>query len=71
MNFGDPRLPDRFWVKVIPEPNSGCWLWFAAIAGGWEVRQPQSPSFRDPVTPISSPVYQAVEELRSIIGRRP
>lgn len=25
--FGDSRLPDRFWDKVSPEPNSGCWLW--------------------------------------------
>ena len=30
MNFGDPRLPERFWNKCIPEPNSGCWLWFGA-----------------------------------------
>ncbi len=29
-NFGDDRLPPRFWNKVIPEPNSGCWLWVAA-----------------------------------------
>lgn len=27
MNFGDPRLPDHFWAHVVPEPNSGCWLW--------------------------------------------
>jgi len=27
-NFGDARLPDRFWSKCMPEPNSGCWLWF-------------------------------------------
>ena len=27
MNFLDERLPSRFWDKVIPEPNSGCWLW--------------------------------------------
>lgn len=25
--WGDPRLPQRLWDKVIPEPNSGCWLW--------------------------------------------
>ena len=25
--FGDPRLPDRFWAKVMTEPNTGCWLW--------------------------------------------
>lgn len=31
MNFGDERLPQRFWDKVSPEPNSGCWLWTAAI----------------------------------------
>ena len=29
MNWGDTRLPARFWDKVIPEPNSGCWLWTA------------------------------------------
>lgn len=28
--FLDPRLPERFWSKCIPEPNSGCWLWFTA-----------------------------------------
>lgn len=28
-NYGDERLPERFWSKCIPEPNSGCWLWFA------------------------------------------
>lgn len=25
--FGDGRLPERFWSKVEPEPNTGCWLW--------------------------------------------
>jgi hypothetical protein len=29
VNFLDPRLPDRFWRKCIPEPMSGCWLWTA------------------------------------------
>lgn len=27
LGFGDTRLPERFWAKVSPEPNSGCWLW--------------------------------------------
>lgn len=27
--FGDTRLPVRFWSKVQPEYNSGCWLWAA------------------------------------------
>lgn len=35
MQFLDPRLPDRFWSKCIPEPNSGCWLWFAHIVDGY------------------------------------
>ncbi len=30
MNFLDDRLPPRFWSKVTPEPNSGCWLFFGA-----------------------------------------
>lgn len=29
--FGDPRLPERFWDKLIPEPNSGCWLWIGSL----------------------------------------
>lgn len=28
--FGDPRLPHRFWEKVSPEPNTGCWLWMGS-----------------------------------------
>lgn len=30
MQFLDERLPDRFWSKATPEPNSGCWLWTGA-----------------------------------------
>jgi hypothetical protein len=29
-NFGDPRLSRSFWNQVIPEPNSGCWLWLGS-----------------------------------------
>lgn len=29
MNYGDVRLPQRYWDKVHPEPNTGCWLWCA------------------------------------------
>jgi len=32
--FGDSCLPQRFWDKVSPEPNSGCWLWNGAIDRG-------------------------------------
>lgn len=31
MEYGDPRLPERFWKKVVPDPASGCWLWNGAI----------------------------------------
>src|SRR5688572_5730903 len=30
-NWGDERLPERFWSKCTPEPNSGCWLWLASV----------------------------------------
>ncbi len=34
MKWGDARLPDRFWTKCTPEPNTGCWLWDGATTGG-------------------------------------
>ena len=36
IQFGDPRLPERFWLKVAPIPFptagmlDGCWLWFGS-----------------------------------------
>ncbi len=30
MDYGDARLPERFWAKVYPCPVTGCWLWGAA-----------------------------------------
>ena len=35
MHIDDPRLPQNFWDKIIPEPNSGCWLWVAANSRGY------------------------------------
>lgn len=32
VNFSDPRMPERFWEKCIPEPMSGCWLWVASYS---------------------------------------
>ena len=32
MRLDDTRLPARFWDKVLPEPNTGCWLWTAALS---------------------------------------
>lgn len=28
-------VPQRFWDKVIPEPNSGCWIWTGATTHGY------------------------------------
>lgn len=27
-------ISERFWEKVQPEPNSGCWIWTAGTMGG-------------------------------------
>lgn len=32
LDFGDTRLPERFWDRVFPEPNTGCWLWGGSTA---------------------------------------
>lgn len=29
IEYGDDRLPERFWTKVAVQPN-GCWLWTSA-----------------------------------------
>lgn len=50
MNFLDPRLPDRFWSKCIPEPMSGCWLWLGHYSssgyGRFRFRGKDGPSHR-------------------------
>lgn len=39
LSFEDSRLPPRFWIRVTPEPNTGCWLWYGATTaqgyGNW------------------------------------
>lgn len=37
MRFDDDKLPARFWSKVVPEPNTGCWLWIGATSNGYGV----------------------------------
>lgn len=32
--LNDARLPVRFWAKIAPEPNGGCWLWLASLDRG-------------------------------------
>lgn len=27
MTFGSPALYPSFWDRVVPEPNTGCWIW--------------------------------------------
>lgn len=34
VNWGDPRLPERFWDKVSPCPMSGCWHWTGSLSKG-------------------------------------
>lgn len=33
VDYGDPRLPERFWAKVHPCPITGCWRWCASSNG--------------------------------------
>lgn len=34
--YGDSRLPQRFWDKVVPESETGCWLWVGyTMPGGY------------------------------------
>lgn len=35
INFGDARLPDKFWAKCIPVPFAGCWLWLGPLTNGY------------------------------------
>lgn len=34
IQFGDPRLPERFWSKVRMNDETGCWEWVGAINKG-------------------------------------
>lgn len=40
VNWGDPRLPDRFWDKVSPCPVSGCWHWTGSVRQGKRTTTP-------------------------------
>ena len=39
-------VEERFWEKVYPEPNSGCWLWTASVGshGYGQMWDPSSPT---------------------------
>jgi hypothetical protein len=34
-NFGDPRLPSRFWMKLAVNMDGGCWTWTASGSNGY------------------------------------
>lgn len=43
----DQKTKDRFFEKVIPEPNSGCWLWIGAWHGdGYGIVKIRQVNFR-------------------------
>lgn len=66
-NFGDPRLPQRFWDKCIPEPMSGCWLWLAALtSSGYGCLSRVRPA--DPM-PGSITAHRAA--YQALVGRVP
>ena len=42
--FGDARLPERFWSKVIIYPGTDCWLWQRGLSGGYARYKPSGES---------------------------
>lgn len=41
MHYGDTRLRDFVWDRIMPEPNTGCWLWVGHINQDGYGRGPQ------------------------------
>jgi hypothetical protein len=68
INFGDARLPDRFWDKVQPCPMSGCWLWagYAISAGYGQLWFGQRTK-----TGKASPSYAHRVAFEAVVGRIP
>lgn len=64
MRFGNPRLPNRFWDKVQPEPNTGCWLW----TGGTTRGDYGTFYFGDLVTPRKGTGYAHRLSYRTFVG---
>jgi hypothetical protein len=31
VEFGDPKLPHRFWGKTVVNPATGCWVWTGSV----------------------------------------
>lgn len=64
--FGDARLPERFWSKVVKAEN-GCWIWTAATHPngygklGFEKRSWYSHRFA--YTRLRGPIVQTLDHL--------
>jgi hypothetical protein len=56
VNWGDPRLPERFWKKTSPCPVTACWHWT-----GHTDRRTGKPLFRK----IPVPSCQSLSALRT------
>jgi len=61
-DFGDARLPARFWDKALPEPNSGCWIWTACLdlKGYGQVRVGGAPGRRGRMQRAHRAAYQSL-----------
>lgn len=57
--FDDPRIPPHIWLRVVPEPNSGCWLWTWYTVNGYgrlTVKRRTWPAHRFFYTNLVAPV---------------
>jgi hypothetical protein len=65
VNFADARLPERFWSKVTPEPNSGCWIWIASLGtsgyGQFSVENRPLKAYRVAYEALVGPVPDGLE----------
>lgn len=77
MKYGDERLPQRFWDKVSPEPNTGCWLWTASVSvGGYgfygvkqrDIRNAHRVLFESQHGPLGSMQVDHVCRVRSCVN---
>ena len=63
----DARLPQRFWDKVTPEPNGGCWLWTGVDNGNgyamfwWLERKQKVPAHKLAYEILIGPVPKGLD----------
>lgn len=65
MNFGDDRLPERFWNLATPCPMSGCWLWTGTtVVGGYgrfTIKQKKYLAHRVAFVYLRSPILDGLQ----------